>query len=188
MRRNGTLEPMDAAALRPFREYHVRRERQLRQERETLLVLERNIQSHLETIDRLFAALGCPELGDCEPQEVLIVAGYRLHGLYTVLENLFRTITAAFENPTSWHRDLLQRMRLDLSPIRPAVIDSEAFDKLDEMRRFRHVFRTLYGLELDPPRLRLVLRKALELKALYRAQIGRFLEFLRALDSLGPLG
>ena len=74
-------------------------------------------------------------------------------------------------------------MRLDLSPIRPAVIDAEAFDKLDEMRRFRHVFRTLYGLELDPPRLRLVLRKALELKALYRAQIERFLGFLRAIDT-----
>lgn len=155
---------------------------------EKLLVLERNIESDLETIDRLFAALGVPELEDSEPQESLIVAAYRLHGLYTAMENIFRNIASAFENhldPTSWHRDLLQRMRLDLSPIRPAVIDAEAFDKLDEMRRFRHVFRTLYGLDLDPPRLRLVLRKALELKPLYRVQIGRFLEFLRELDSLG---
>jgi hypothetical protein len=157
---------------------------------EKLLVLERNIQSDLEAIDRLFAALGAPELGDSEPQESLIVAAYRLHGLYTAMENIFRNIASAFENhldPSSWHRDLLQRMRLDLSPIRPAVIDAEAFEKLDEMRRFRHVFRTLYGLDLDPLRLRLVLRKTLELKALYRAQIGRFLEFLRALDTLGSL-
>jgi hypothetical protein len=157
---------------------------------EKLLVLERNIESDLETIDRLFAALGTPELRDSEPQESLIVAAYRLHGLYTAMENIFRNIATAFENhldPSSWHRDLLQRMRLDLSPIRPAVIDAEAFEKLDEMRRFRHVFRTLYGLDLDPLRLRLVLRKTLELKALYRAQIGRFLEFLRALDTLGSL-
>ena len=32
-----------------------------------------------------------------------------------------------------WHRQLLERMRLDLTPIRPAVIDSEIYDKLDEM-------------------------------------------------------
>src|SRR4051794_13523935 len=102
---DGTLGTMNEAGLLPFREYHARRERQLRQAREGLLVLERNIQSHLETIDRLFAALGCPELGHCEQQEVLIVAGHRLQGLYTVLENLFRTIGASFENPSSWHRD-----------------------------------------------------------------------------------
>lgn len=34
MTRNGTLETMDKAALHPFREYHARRERQLRQGRE----------------------------------------------------------------------------------------------------------------------------------------------------------
>jgi predicted nucleotidyltransferase len=36
MTRNGTLETMDEVALLPFREYHARRERQLRQEREAL--------------------------------------------------------------------------------------------------------------------------------------------------------
>src|SRR5207253_3559815 len=34
--RNGTLKRMDEAALRPYREYHARRERELRQEREAL--------------------------------------------------------------------------------------------------------------------------------------------------------
>jgi predicted nucleotidyltransferase len=40
---SGTLETMDEAALRPFREYHARRDRELRQERESLRleVLER---------------------------------------------------------------------------------------------------------------------------------------------------
>jgi len=149
------------------------------------LVLERNIQSDLETIDRLYAALGSPELGESAPEESLIVVAYRLHSLYTALENIFRNIASAFENNldvSSWHRDLLQRMRLDLTPIRPAVIDAEAYEKLDEMRRFRHVFRTLYGVELDPLRLGLVLRKALELKPLYRVQIERFLEFLRGIE------
>lgn len=149
------------------------------------LVLERNIRSDLETIGRLYGLLGSPELTESEPQESLIVVAYRIHSLYTALENIFRNIASAFENNldvSSWHRDLLQRMRLDLTPLRPAVIDAEAFEKLDEMRRFRHVFRTSYGLELDPLRLGVALRKTLELKPLYQVQIERFLEFLRGIE------
>lgn len=150
---------------------------------EKLLVLERGIQADLETIARLYEALGEPELRGTEPQEVLIVIGYRLHSLYSAFENIFRNIATAFENnldPIGWHRQLLQRMRLDLSPVRPAILDDETYDRLDEMLRFRHVFRTAYGMELDASRLQLVLRKALELKSLYRPRIERFLEFLES--------
>lgn len=152
---------------------------------EKFLVLERNIQSDLEAIDGIYEALGSPELEESEPQEALIVVAYRLHSLYTAFENIFRNIAASFENhldQTGWHRQLLQRMRLDLTPLRPAVIDAEAYDCLDEMLRFRHVFRTMYGLDLDPLRLGIVLRKALELKPLYRPQMERFFEFLRAME------
>lgn len=153
--------------------------------REKFLVLERNVQRDLETIGGLYETLGSPELGEAVPQESLIVVAYRLHSIYTALENIFRNIAKAFENQVSqegWHRDLLERMRLDLTPLRPAVIDAEAYEKLDEMRRFRHVFRTLYGLELDPLRLQVILRKALELKPLYRGQIERFLGFLQGIE------
>jgi|tagenome__1003787_1003787.scaffolds.fasta_scaffold20514935_1 hypothetical protein len=152
---------------------------------EKFLVLERSIQRDLEIVEQLYDALGLPDLEESEPQEVLIVVAYRLHNLYLAFENIFRNIAAAFENhldPASWHRQLLQRMRLDLTPLRPAIIDSEAYERLDEMLRFRHVFRTMYGLELDSLRLQVVLRKTLELKELYRPQMEHFLEFLRGLE------
>jgi hypothetical protein len=152
---------------------------------EKFLVLERNIQSDLEAIDHLYEALGSPELGESESQETMIVVAYRLHSLYTAFENIFRNISALFENQLDkdgWHRQLLQRMRLDLTPLRPAVIDAEAYERLDEMLRFRHVFRTMYGLDLDSLRLQVVLRKALELKPLYRTQIEKFLQFLREME------
>lgn len=152
---------------------------------EKFLVLERNIQADLEAIGEIYEALGAPEIDESESQESLIVIAYRLHSLYTAFENIFRNISASFENhleQASWHRQLLQRMRLDLSPLRPAVIDAEAYERLDEMLRFRHVFRTMYGLDLDALRLGVVLRKALELKHLYRPQIEKFLEFLRGLE------
>lgn len=148
---------------------------------EKLLILERDIQRDLGVIDQLYEALGEPAL---ESDEAVIVAAYRLHSLYTAFENIFRNIARAFENrldPAEWHAQVLQRMRLDLTPVRPAVLDDEAYEKLDELRRFRHVFRTGYGLKLDALRLQLVVRKALQLKTIYRGQIERFLEFLRTL-------
>lgn len=65
---------MDEAAILPYREYHARRDREVRQEREGL---------------RLRVQL----------------------------------------DKAGWHRELLQRMRLDLTPLRPAVIDAEAYDR-----------------------------------------------------------
>jgi len=152
---------------------------------EKFLILERNVQADLEVIERLYSELGEPDLAESDEQEALIVVAYRLHGLYSAFENIFRNIATSFENhldPSSWHRQLLERMRLDLSPVRPAILDDEAFEKLDELLRFRHLFRTGYGLRLDGLRLQLVVRKALALKIIYRGQIERFLEFLRRLE------
>jgi hypothetical protein len=41
---------------------------------------------------------------------------------------------------------------------------------MDELRRFRHLFRHAYGIELDPLRLQLVLAKATVLRAIYGQQ------------------
>jgi hypothetical protein len=153
--------------------------------REKYLVLDRNVRADLETIGRLYEALGSPELTESSPQEELIVIAYRLHSLYMAFENIFRSIADAFENHVSresWHSEILQRMRLDLTPLRPAVVDAEAYEKLDELRRFRHVLRTMYGLDLDPLRLQVVLRRASDLKLLYRGQIERFLTFLQEIE------
>lgn len=146
------------------------------------LILERSIQDDLQTIERLYEELGHPDVRNMN-QEGLIVVAYRLHSLYSAFENIFRNIAKTFENhldPASWHRQVLQRMRLDLSPVRPAVVDEEAYEKLDELVRFRHLFRTGYGIRLDGQRLQFVAQRALELKSIYPQQIARFLDFLRS--------
>jgi hypothetical protein len=153
---------------------------------EKFLILERSVRADLEAIGHLYESLGTPDLAASEPEERLIVIAYRLHSLYTAFENAFRNIAGAFENQlrdkAGWHRELLQRMKLDLTPIRPAVIDEEAHAKLEELLRFRHFFRTAYGVPLDPARLSLALRHALELRPLYRQQFESFLQFVRSLE------
>jgi hypothetical protein len=149
---------------------------------ERFLLLERSILHDLAAIEQLYSAIGSADPGDDADDEQLIVLGYRLHNLYNAFENIFQNIAAVFENALDdtarRHAQLLQRMRLDLLPVRPAVIDQGAFDALDELRRFRHLFRYAYDVELDPRRLRLVLHKARFLQGVYRPQRDRFLAFV----------
>ena len=152
---------------------------------ERYLLLERRVLYDLAAIDRLYGDTGSMDLAGDASQEDLIVLGYRLHSLYNAFENLFQNIAAVFENSldddSRWHAQLLQRMRVDLMPVRPAVIDQAAYDALDELRRFRHVFRYAYDVELNQQRLRLVLNKAMDLQVIYRTQIDQFLDFVRGL-------
>lgn len=154
--------------------------------REEILVLERNLQSDLDAIDGIYERLGDRIVARDAAEETLIVKAYLLHNLYNACENMFRGIAAVFENQvdddTGWHSQLLKRMRLDLTPLRPAVIGDEAYEKLDELRRFRHFFRTAYGVPLDAERFSIAQRKALELRKPLNDEIAAFLRFLAELQ------
>ncbi|MDY7040304.1 MAG: hypothetical protein SVX38_05535 [Chloroflexota bacterium] len=80
-----------------------------------------------------------------------------------------------------WHADLLRRMTLNVEGIRPRLLSEEAYDCLDELRRFRHLFRSAYQLRLDAERLALVRKKARVLEQVYLADVKRFLAFLDSL-------
>lgn len=157
--------------------------------RETMLLLERRIQDDLRTIEEIYQALDGTALSSSASEEAVIVAGYRLHNLYNAIENIFGSVAEAFENQlhdrSRWHRDLLRRMTLDLLPVRPAVIDEHSYQRLDELLRFRHLFRAAYGIQLDPERIALVLRKAMELREPFAKQIGEFLDFVRGVREEG---
>ena len=150
-----------------------------------IIVLVNSIRRDLETIAAIYEALENHPLGTDTPEDTLIVVAYYLHNLYNVFENIFQNIAAVFENSVDdverWHSRLLERMRLNLMPLRPAVIDDAAYDALDELRRFRHLFRHAYAIRLDPQRLKLVVDKALALKAIYAEQLGQFVDFLQKL-------
>ncbi|MGB9887889.1 MAG: hypothetical protein ACPLRW_12990, partial [Moorellales bacterium] len=44
-----------------------------------------------------------------------------------------------------WHKQLLNRMTLEVPEVRPPVISKDLARTLDEYLRFRHVFRNVYG-------------------------------------------
>jgi hypothetical protein len=150
-----------------------------------VLFLINDIRRDLDAIATIYKALECHPLCESTDDDTLIVIAYHLHNLYNAFENIFQNIAVVFENSVNdveqWHARLLERMRLDVMPLRPAVIDDTAYDALDELRRFRHLFRHAYGVRLDPLRLQLVMHKALALKAIYAGQLGRFMDFVQDL-------
>lgn len=61
------------------------------------------------------------------------------------------------------------------------MISEELFDRLDDLRGFRHFFRHSYGREIDPRKLRLLLETFPATSARCTEEVGRFIHYLRAL-------
>lgn len=112
-------------------------------------------------------------------EPLLISTAYTLSGIYSCFEDQFSKIARVFENrienPASWQKELLDRMQIEVPGVRPAVISRESFLLLDEMRGFRHIFRSSYRFELDEARLNLVLKRWQEGKDRVRQDVARFL-------------
>ena len=152
---------------------------------EKIWVLISSIRQDLQTIEQIYSELDRHPVRAGTSHDELIVVAYHLHNLYNAFENIFQNIADTFENSlddaSRWHMQLLERMRLNTLPLRPAVIDETAYEALDELRRFRHVFRHAYSTRIDPERLKLVLKKAMRLRELYAIQLEQFIDFLQRL-------
>jgi len=116
----------------------------------------------------------------------LMVLGSCLHGLYNAFEAYFLRVAKFFENNVdreTWHRDLPDRMLLDLPGMRPALIgDRKIAERIDELRRFRHLFRNLYKTRLNAVKLRLVDENA---SGIYEAFLPSHRAFRHWLAELG---
>lgn len=152
---------------------------------EKILALKADISAELNAIDQIYTRLD-RQGDDITREEQAIVIGYYLHNLYNAFESIFQRVAETFENDivdsSRWHALLLRRMTLDIEDVRPRLLSDEVYQCLDELRRFRHLFRSMYTSNLDVERLRLVVQKARTLEDLYRADVERFLTYL---DELG---
>jgi len=114
-----------------------------------------------------------------DPDELEYAAlGYTIHNLFNLLENYATRIARTFENeidPVSWHKELIERMQLSIAGVRPALWDRNLAGRIDELRRFRHVFRNMYANDLDPKRVAAVQATVPETLTLFRAAHDRFI-------------
>jgi hypothetical protein len=89
--------------------------------------------------------------------EALILLKARIinqrNNLYCALEDLFKGIAETFENHVEdlsrYHQELLKRMAFEIPGIRPQILSAKSYELLEELRRFRHLYRHAYTYDLD---------------------------------------
>jgi hypothetical protein len=168
---------MTAGAAEP-RERFVRLAAAVRQRRKQLT----------QIVDEARAALA--DFADREPPLLeLRGIGAILHDFYTGIEHVFETIAPELNGGLpageAWHRELLTNMTLELPGIRPPVLQDETAHALDEFLRFRHLFRNLYGYELEWSKLRALLEQLPAAWGKLESDLDRFLAFLDAAAAEG---
>ena len=99
-----------------------------------------------------------PALERSQPEfRDLAAVAYLLHNLYNALENSFDQTSRTFENhvvdTARWHRELLEKMFLEIPGLRPALLPEALRPIMNDLRGFRHLFRHSYDFELDVRRL-----------------------------------
>ena len=111
--------------------------------------------------------------------------GKILHDFYTGLENIFEKIARetgeGIPHGEAWHKELLTAMSLDIETVRPHVINRELASELDEYLRFRHVFRNIYGDELNWDEMKHLADKMPEILEQLEESINEFCQFLKML-------
>ncbi|MGH7859119.1 MAG: hypothetical protein ACREQY_17470 [Candidatus Binatia bacterium] len=153
------------------------------------------IRDDLVNLERLVAeaVAASTRFAEAEPSRLeLRGIGAIVHDFYTGIERLFETIAPELNGgipaSPSWHRELLQNMTLDLPGIRPPVVTKATAHLLGELLRFRHLFRNVYGFDLEWARLGALLGRLPVAGRALRQDVERFLAFLDEASSPAPKG
>lgn len=87
-------------------------------------------------------------------RNALYACAFLLQSFYTgaerVLERSLKLYGTSIPPSPDWHRQLLDIAFQEQPGIRPAILSTSTHTVLNEYRRFRHVARTHYGMEMKP--------------------------------------
>ena len=150
--------------------------------KEKISLLLGYMESQEEEIDKILS-----EIREIHPEtkEKTVYLAYNLHNLYNAFEDLFREIAKIFENEIEsldyYHKELLKRMTIEISGIRPKILSKESYAVLDELRGFRHIFRHAYTYEIIPEKIEFLKDKLLRNWDLIKRDLYNFKSWLKSL-------
>ena len=116
-----------------------------------------------EELDKIKQLLS--ELSECKGDSYILkrAKGSILHDFYNACERIFELIAHRINGGISvgqrWHKKLLHQMTINIEGVRPPVISKKLAADLDEYLAFRHLFRNIYGFELENKRLDELVKK-----------------------------
>ena len=154
----------------------------MRMEEGAFALLEAALHARRRDIDRIGDRIEERRAAEGRGAEAIDSMGYQLHNLYGAFEQLFEEVARFFENRVDdarYHADLIRRMQLDIRGIRPALLSETTARDLDELRRFRHLFRHAYGTDLDSVRIAALAAGVGGVRNAFARDLERFLSALR---------
>ena len=114
-------------------------------------------------------------------------AGVVLQDFYNTVEKTLQRIATELDGSLpsgeAWHQQLVQRMTVAIPGRRPAVLDQELANTLVTYFRFRHLFRNIYGFDLDWDRIEPLLVELPTVIEIFRVRLDEFRRFLLVLHS-----
>lgn len=150
--------------------------------KQKLALLLALLDSEWLAVEGLFEKLEVQGKKSASSEADTVFTAYLLHNLYGAVEEILKQVANTFENhvddPGQFHAELLRRMSLDIPGFRPAVLSQECSRSLQELRKFRHVFRHAYDYELDADRINELAAEMSALRASLTADKDRFRQFL----------
>jgi len=105
-----------------------------------------------------------------------------LHSLDSGYENIIERIIRAIDGDAPvgrrYHILFLKRAMNSIAGVRPALIATETFRLLDELRTYRHKFRNIYLYLLSPERILTLAQIGMRSFDLFERNIMAFKDFL----------
>ncbi|RDV81207.1 antitoxin [Ammonifex thiophilus] len=153
-------------------------------ELEELTVIKQRISKYLTLLERVRGRSEQASLLDVS--DACLLLGAALDDFYLCVERIFKMLATEVDEllpkGESWHRDLLLQISREIPGIRPPVISQELAVELDELRRFRHLFRNIYGHSLQEERVKELALKAVSLFERIKEELSTFFERMLALS------
>jgi len=141
----------------------------------SLEILKQNI-----TFYNYFKANEYKNLGKCTISAMVLSQVFV--DFYTCVETFLFRVSQEFENnlkKEQWHKDLLQKMSLQIPNIRPALLSKTTSQLLSELLQFRHFRRYYFDFDYDWEKLELIEKKYLKAHPLLKEDIQNFITFLQ---------
>lgn len=149
--------------------------------KEEIPVIVAEIEDELSKLEILAQKLSSQRKRTKE-EEIAESAALRLHNFYTGCERIFKLIASEINGSVphelDWQKRLLNQVALKIDEIRPAVISPQTRKDLEELLRFRHIVRNIYGFELEPDRIEALIDLTSDLYPRFTKEIKKFIAFL----------
>ncbi|SDM50086.1 hypothetical protein [Halarsenatibacter silvermanii] len=146
--------------------------------------LEQDWETALELAERVnkFAEKVNDNSAEQELNPNIYAAALSLQHYYTCLETAFKRIVREIDDTSitgeQWHKLLLEHMAVKVEGVRPAFFDRKVKEKLDKLRRFRHLVRHGYEREPDWEQLLSLINLMNELNDVLDERFAAFIDYL----------